>query len=84
MSALSNRIFELASRLGTIEGLAQVNQEILSLNERLADPRFELSREETLEIHDRLAFLGNAISEMSRAARGMLASAGVRGIDNVG
>ncbi len=84
MSALGKRISELAGRLGTIEGLEQVEQEIRALNQRLLHADLDLSRGETLEIHDALAFLGNAISEMSRVAKRMLESAGVRGIEHVG
>jgi len=84
MSALANRISQLAGWLGTMEGLEHVNGEIRTLNARLADHRIELSREEVLDLHAALAFLGNAISEMSWVARVMLESAGVRGIDHVG
>jgi len=84
MSALGKRISELAGRLGTIEGLEQVDREIRTLNQRLLDPVLDLSRVETMEVHDALAFLGSAISEMSRVAKRILESAGVRGIDNVG
>ena len=84
MSALANRISELARWLGTMEGLDRVNGEIRTLNERLADHRLKPSHEEMVDIHDALAFLGKAISEMSRVARGMLASAGIGGIDHVG
>jgi hypothetical protein len=84
MSALANRISELAGLLGTVEGLGQVNDEIRTLNERLAQHDLELSRDEVLDLHAALAFLGTAISGMNRVARGMLERAGVRGIDYVG
>ncbi len=84
MSELANRISELAGRLGTTEGLGHVNDEIRTLNERLADHHVELSCDEVLDLHAALAFLGKAISEMSRVARAMLETAGIRGLDHVG
>jgi hypothetical protein len=84
MLTLGKRISELAGRLGTIEGLQQVDQEIRTLNQRLLDPDLDLSRGETMELQRALAFLGNSISKMTRVAKSMLETAGARGIDNVG
>ncbi len=84
MSALGKRISELAGRLGTTEGLEQVDYEIRTLNQRLLDTHLDLSRGETVEIHDALAFLGYAISEMSQVTKKILEGAGIRRIDNVG
>jgi hypothetical protein len=84
MSELANRITEMAGWLGTMEGLFRVTNEISILNERLAGARAKLPRDEMMDIHHALTFLGNAISEMSRVSRGTLEQAGVKGLDHVG
>ena len=84
MSELANQIMGLAGRLGTLSGLKCVDEEIRILNERLLDPHIELSRDEIVELQAGLAFLGSAISEMTRVTRGMLEQAGVKGLEHVG
>lgn len=80
LSAMLNsaqEIAELASSLGTIDGLQRVNFEIDRLNARLAEKDLPYSREELAKMSAALASLSSAIVEMSRTARAMLAEAGV-------
>lgn len=70
-------IKQLARSLGSIEGLQRVNSEINDLTGRLARKDFTLSHEELTRIGEALASLRDAIGEMHRIARLILAEAGV-------
>jgi len=77
MSNLPEKIAVLASLLGTTSGLQRVNLEIDLLNARLTEKDSSLSWEELTEMSSALALLSDAIADMSRVARAMLAEAGV-------
>jgi len=70
-------IKQLARSLGNIEGLQRVNSEIDVLNDRLARRDLTLSQEEITRMGEALASLGDAIGEMRRITRLILAEAGV-------
>jgi hypothetical protein len=74
----AERIAELANSLGTANGLQRVNFEIDLLNVRLTEKDLSLSREELAKMSAALTSLSGAIVDMSRAARAMLAEAGVK------
>ena len=70
-------IKQLSGSLGSIEGLQRVNSEINILTERLIRKDFTLSQEELTRMGEALASLRDAIGEMRRIARLILAEAGV-------
>ncbi len=77
MITSAERIIELATLLGTTDGLQRVSGEIDALNTRLAEKESRLSREELMNLGAALATLSGAIADMSRVARSMLVEAGV-------
>ena len=70
-------IRQLARSLGSLEGLRRVNSEIDILNDKLGRKDLGLSHEEPRRIGEALVSLSQAIGEMRRITRLILAEAGV-------
>ena len=70
-------IERLTCSLGSIEGLQRVNSEIDVLNDRLSKQDLTLSPKELAQMGEALASLRDAIGEMRRITRLILAEAGV-------